>query len=254
MGKMEYNERFQQYLQAKEIDKKMIERAIEHGSRDLQGIVSLNKPTAFSLTNTIPKCKDVIQLELILRIKKYRLKRRHNNLLVTLDNEEFIDFLVHHHRQALNPGFRQSTPLLTAVLSRNVTRVRTFLLSRRCDIHSRPPTASFTILEHALADDHRPILEMIALVYRKRPFVYSDDRADSIDLQVKKMRNEMCVRQTNAKIGLLEIIKNNRGRYSVQGFLDIAMFTDLHTAVANDSLCPRLQVSATREFIRRNIS
>lgn len=250
---MEYNERFQQYLQAREIDKSLIERAIEHGNRDLEGIESLNKSATFSLTNTIPKCKDVVQLELVLRIKKYRLKRRHNNLLMTLENEEFVDFLVHHHRHALNPGFRQSTPLYSAILSRNVTRVRTFLLSLRCDIHSRPPTTSFTILEHALVDEHRPILEMLALVYRKRPFVYSEDRADSIDRQLKKIRNEMCVRQTNAKIGLLEIIKNNRGRYSVQGFLDIAMFTDLHTAVANDSLCPRLQVSATREFIRRNI-
>ena len=77
---MEYNERFQQYLQAKEIDRAVIERALKHGSRDLEGIAGLNKSATFSLTNTIPKCKDVIQLELVLRIKKYRLKRRHNNL------------------------------------------------------------------------------------------------------------------------------------------------------------------------------
>ena len=251
---MEYNGRFRAYLSAKEIDKGVIESALQHGTRDLEALASMNKPTTFSLTNVIPKCKDVVQLEHVLKIKRYRLKRRHNNLLVTLENEEFIDFLVHHHRQSLNPGFRQSYPLLSAVMARNVTRVRTFLLSLRCDIHAKPPNTCFTILEHVLADNYRPIMELFAVVYRPREHVYSDTCQKQITDNMKEIKDEMCVKQLNAKIGLLDIMKANRGRYSVQGFLDIAIFTNLHEAISNDKLCSRLHVSNTRTFIRDNIA
>lgn len=251
---MEYNERFRTYLLAKEIDKGIIESALQHGTRDLEALSSMNKPTSFSLTNVIPKCKDVIHLEHVLKIKKYKLKRRHNNLLVTLENEEFIDFLVHHHRQSLNPGFRQSYPLLSAVMARNVTRVRTFLLSLRCDIHATPPNSSFTIMEHVIADNYRPVMELFAVVYRPRAHVYSDVCQKEITETMKGVKDEMCVKQLNAKIGLLDIMRANRGRYSVQGFLDIAIFTNLHEAISNDKLCPRLHVSNTRTFIRDNIA
>lgn len=250
---MTFNERFSKYISAMEIDKSIIESAIKHGKRDLEALASLNKSTSFSFSKTIPKCKDVIQLELILKIKKYKLRRRHNNLLITLENEEFVDFLVHHDRHPLNPGFRQSYPLLHAVFNRNVARVRTFLLTLRCDIHAKPPGMNFTILEHAIADNYRPILELFALVYNKRKIAYSIEHQKKITKTMKQIRDDMCLKQLNAKIGLLDIMNANKGRYSIQGFLDIAIFTNLHEAIVNDKLCSELQISGTRTFIKDNI-
>ena len=248
------NETLNKYISAVEIDNNIIEGALQHDIRDLETLASMNKPATFSLTKIVPKCKNVIQLEMLLKIKKYKLKRRHNNLLITLENEEFVDFLVNHDRHPLNPGFRQSYPLLHAVFNRNVTRVRTFLLTHRCDIHAKSPCMNYTILEHAIADNYRAILELFALVYNKRNFVYSNNCQKKITNTIKEIREEMCLKQLNAKIGLLDIIKANKGRYSIQGFLDIAIFTNLHMAIGNDKLCPELQISETRKFIKDNIN
>lgn len=227
--------------------------AIKFGSSDVEVLLGLNKPVTFSLSNVIPKCPDLVVLEMVLKAKKYNVRRRHNRLLTSLENEEFVDYLVHHPRCALNPGFRQSLPLMHAVNARNEDRVRTFLLSMRCDIHARPSDYCFTIVQHAIADNYRPILEMFALVYRRTRWEYEPDDAREIDTKMKQIRREMCVKQSNAKIGLLEIIENNRGRYTLQGYLDIALFVGLHKTVANHKLCPSLQVSETRQFIQKNI-
>ena len=250
---MASSERLQNYLTLKEITEDNLLEAIKFGSNDVEVLLGLNKPVTFSLSNVIPKCPDLVVLEMVLRAKKYNVRRRHNRLLTSLENEEFVDYLVHHPRSALNPGFRQSLPLMHAVNARNEKRVRTFLLSMRCDIHARPSDYNFTIVQHAIADNYRPILEMFALVYRRSRWEYEQDDAKEIDEKMKQIRREMCVKQSNAKIGLLEIIRNNRGRYNLQGYLDIALFVGLQTSIANHKLCPSLQVSETRDFIRKNI-
>lgn len=249
---MERTQRLNYFLtEVNTIDNKVIEESIEHGLEDLELLSQCGKEATFSVTETIPKCKDVLQLEIILKLKRHRLRRRHNALLSTLENEEFVDYLVHHPVSSLNPGYKSSLPLLHASMNHNVDRVRTFLLSMRCNIHATPSDSEYTILQHVLADGYLPIIELFALVYRDS-CVYDDKVRAEIRQKMRTVRDKMCIKQANAKMSLLKIMQTNRGRYSKQGILDIAIFTDLPSQICNNKLCKRLHMRTTKLFIDNN--
>jgi hypothetical protein len=218
----------------------------------LEALFLTMKPKTYRLTKTIPHCKNILQVEILLREKEYKMKRTHNELLITLRNDEIVEFLVNHHTRSLNPGYKDSMPLRFAVKSGNVARVRTFLLSMRCNIHSSDPSTGKTIIQDVLERRDDTMVKLFAIVYDKQVAAnvgYTRADFEAIDSAMANTRATMCLEQYHARCELKRMVDENRTKLTREQIVDAAVVNGIFGRVGNDLLCVNQQVRRTRELV-----
>lgn len=228
-------------------------KALKYPISVLATIFSMDKPREYSLMKTIPKCRCVDQVELLLFHRQFAIRRKHNKLLISVSNIEILEYLLNHHTCRFNPGYRSSLPLYEAVMENNHEKVRLFLSTRKCNIHARPEGLS--ILQHAIALNNELVLKSFALLYSRDTGVfdgltsydgYTSNELVSIDALMNDVRARMCLEQMEAKEAFLEIIATKR--CSLDEYLRIAQEYDILAKLRNDELY------STREDYKRFVT
>jgi hypothetical protein len=218
----------------------------------LEALFLTMRPKDYSLLKTLRRCRNVYQAEILLRNKNYTIKRSHNELLMTIESEEIVEFLLNHQRCRFNPGYKNSLPLLHAVRQQNERRVRMFLHTRRCDIHAW--AGEKTILQLALESPNQKIVDLMALVYDNtlaERVEYNSDELEKINFITRVTRARLCREQHEAKCEIKTFIECNKRAQKLTELCENIIASGISERVANDILCPDSQVRQTRHFIAK---